>query len=147
MTSWQLMLTFKVNWRLREGKSARKLLLGNWTVLAFASFTPRKTPLLTVKHVKSRLTFVKAHLDKGNEFWELVIWSDESKIELFGQNEARHVWRKRGTVYDPENTIPTMKHWGGSIMVWGCFTAHGVGNLHIIDGKINCFMYREILEK
>ena len=32
-------------------------------------------------------------------------------------------------------------------MVWGCFTAHGVGDLHITDGKMNSFMYREILEK
>ena len=48
------------------------------------SYTPRKTPLLTVKHVKSRLTFAKDHLDKGNEFWARVIWSDESKIEIFG---------------------------------------------------------------
>ena len=38
------------------------------------SYTPRKTPLLTVKHVKSRLTFAKDHLDKGNEFWERFIY-------------------------------------------------------------------------
>ena len=72
------------------------------------------TPLLTVKHVRSRLKFAKDHLDKWNEFWERVIWSDEIKIELFGRNEARHVWRKRGTAYGPKNTIPTMKHGGAA---------------------------------
>ena len=74
------------------------------------------TPLLTVKHVKSPLTFAKDHLDKGNEFWEQFIGSDKSKIGLFGRNEARHVWKKRGTSYDPKNTVvPTMKLGGGNI--------------------------------
>uniref|UniRef100_A0AAZ3R2P6 Tc1-like transposase DDE domain-containing protein n=1 Tax=Oncorhynchus tshawytscha TaxID=74940 RepID=A0AAZ3R2P6_ONCTS len=42
-----------------------------------------------------------------------ILWSDESKIELFGLNANRHVWRKPGA-------IPTVKHGGGSIMLWGC---------------------------
>ena len=38
-----------------------------------------------------------------------IIWSDETKIELFGLNAKRHIWRNPGT-------IPTVKHGGGSIM-------------------------------
>jgi transposase len=110
-------------------------------------FTPRKTPMLRKNHVASRLSFAKEHLEKGHAFWKTVIWSDETKIELFGRNSARHVWRKEGTAYESNNTIPTVKHGGGSIMVWGCFTAHGTGALHIIDGKMDGAMYRQILEK
>ncbi|KAI4898947.1 hypothetical protein NFI96_010901, partial [Prochilodus magdalenae] len=52
-----------------------------------------------------------------------VLWSDETKIELFGLNSTRHVWRKKNAAYDPKNTVPTVKHGGGSIMFWGCFSA------------------------
>ncbi|CDQ75896.1 unnamed protein product [Oncorhynchus mykiss] len=33
----------------------------------------------------------------------------------------------------PKDTIPTLKHEGGSIMLWGCFAAGGTGALHKID--------------
>jgi hypothetical protein len=41
-----------------------------------------------------------------------IIWSDETKIEHFGLNANRHVWRKSGT-------ISMVNHGGGSIMLWG----------------------------
>jgi len=33
-----------------------------------------------------------------------------------------------------KNLIPTVKHSDGSVLVWGCMSATGVGKLHIIDG-------------
>jgi hypothetical protein len=39
-----------------------------------------------------------------------ILWSDETKIELFGLNAKCHIWRKPGT-------IPKVKHGGGSIML------------------------------
>ncbi len=48
-----------------------------------------------------------AHLNDSEKAWENVLWSDETKIELFGINSTRRVWRKRIADYHPKNTIPT----------------------------------------
>ena len=41
---------------------------------------------------------------------------------------------------------PTVKFGGGNIMVWRCMTWEGVGNLCLIEGNINKYVYHEILE-
>ena len=51
----------------------------------------------------------------------------------------------QATPHHPENTIPTVKHGGGSIMLWGCFSAAGTGWLVRIKGQMNVAKYREIL--
>ena len=73
------------------------------------------------------------------------MWSDETKIELFGINLTCRVWRKRNAEYNPKNTIPTVKHGGGNRMLWGCFSAKGSGRLHCIDRRMNEVIYQEIL--
>jgi hypothetical protein len=71
----------------------------------------RKKPLLHNHHKKARLRFANAHGDKDRTFWRNVLWSDEKKIELFGHNDHRYVWRKKGEACKPKNTISTVKCW------------------------------------
>ncbi len=73
-----------------------------------------KVPLLKPAHVQARLKFAKYPLDDPEEAWEKVMWSDETRTELFGINSTRHVWRKKKDEYNPKNTIPTVKHGDGN---------------------------------
>uniref|UniRef100_A0AAR2JP33 Transposase Tc1-like domain-containing protein n=4 Tax=Pygocentrus nattereri TaxID=42514 RepID=A0AAR2JP33_PYGNA len=107
----------------------------------------RRKPLLSKRHKAARLEFAKRHLKDSQTMRNKILWSDETKIELFGVNARRHVWRKPGTAHHEANTIPTVKHGGGSIMLWGCFSAAGTGRLVRIEGKMNAAMYRDILDK
>ena len=50
---------------------------------------PRRTPLLRERHKKAWLEFAKTHLNKPKSFWENVLWTDETKLELFGK--AHHL--------------------------------------------------------
>ncbi|KAK3564286.1 hypothetical protein QTP86_012011 [Hemibagrus guttatus] len=107
----------------------------------------RWKPLLSKRHMTIHLQFAKRHLKDSQTMRNKILWSDETKIELFGLNGKHHVWRKPGTAHHLANTIPTVKHGGGSIMLWGCVSAAGTGRLVRIEGKLNAAMYRDILEE
>jgi hypothetical protein len=85
--------------------STVKLLLYRHNLIGCSA---RKKPLLQNRHQKARLWFASAHGDKDHTFWRNVIWSDETKMELFGHNDHRYVWRKMREACKPKNTIPTM---------------------------------------
>lgn len=108
---------------------------------------PRKTPLLKKRHKKGRLIFAKEYLDKPQSFWENVLWTDETKIELFGNGHQQFVYRRRYEAHKEKNTLPTVKHGGGSIMLWGCFAASGTGGLDRITGIMKSEDYQGILER
>ena len=75
-----------------------------------------------------------------------VIWSDESKFNMFTPDGNVYVWRKSCTGLQKQFVIPTLKHGGGSVMVWGCFSSSGVGKLVFINGNMDSKMYLNIIE-
>ena len=56
------------------------------------------------------------------------------------------MWRKDGEAYSPKNTVSTIKFGGGSIMIWSCISAKGVGKISVIDGKMNVQKNKQILQ-
>ncbi|GFT87191.1 transposable element Tc1 transposase [Trichonephila clavipes] len=106
----------------------------------------RKKPLIGKRNRVKRLKFAKEHILKPRHFGNEVIFSDESKFNIFGSDGHRMVWRKPNTSHHPKHTIPTVKHGGGSVMVWGCMAASRVGKLVFIDGIMHKMAYLNVLQ-
>ena len=87
------------------------------------------------------------HSDKPQSFWENVLWTDESKLELFGKSHQLYVHRQKYKAFKEKNTIPTVKHGGDLFMFWGCFAAPGTGCLESVQGTMTSQDYQGILER
>ena len=107
----------------------------------------RKKPYVNKINRGKRLKFAKEMLENSVEFWKNIIWSDESKFNLFRSDGKVMVWRTPHEEFDLKCTIPMVKHGDGSVMVWGCFTCQRVGKLCVLGRVIDRFYYRDILEQ
>ena len=53
---------------------------------------PRRKPLLKMVYKKACKQFAEDMSTKQMHYWNHVLWSDETKINLFGSDGLKHVW-------------------------------------------------------
>ncbi len=97
--------------------------------------------------LQTRKPFVEDKQTKDMDYWNHVLWSDKTKINLFGSDGVKHVWRQQGEEYKVKCVLPTVMHRGGIVMVWGCMSAAGTGELQFIKRTMNTDMYCDILKQ
>lgn len=107
---------------------------------------PAKKPLISKKNQNKRLVFAQSHIGWNVQKWPAVLFSDESKFNIILSDGICRVRRPIGKRLDSRCCQKTVKHGGGNIMVWGCFSANGLGPIHRIDGIMDRFMYINILK-
>ena len=88
---------------------------------------------LRISTKEARLEFAKKYVHSPNSFWDDVLFMDETKIKLFTKNTQNYVWRRSHDALREKCIVPTVKHGGGSLLLWGCFSSAGVEQLHRID--------------
>lgn len=97
---------------------------------------PCKKPFISMKNRKARMRFAK----------EPISWNTK-QYNLFSSDGIRYIRRPINKRNDIKYQVPTVKHGGGNVMVWGCFSRDGIGPLHRINGIMDKFMYADILKK
>lgn len=75
------------------------------------------------------------------------MFTDESKFEIFNKRRRQYVRRLVGERMINQCVIPTVKHGGGSVLVWGCFAGDKVGDIVKIDGIMDKKVYHNILQR
>lgn len=137
----------------KELENATGKRISRWTAnrslrkLDLEAVEKKKKPALSRKNVKARLSFAKTYGNWSEEMWRKVIWSDETKINRYCTDGRSWAWKRKGESLKPKHVKQTVKHGGGSIMLWGCMSAFGVGEIHLIEGKMDQHIYKNILRQ
>ncbi len=95
----------------------------NWS----ASLSSQKEASSKDDAQESRKQFAEDKQTKDMDYWNHVLWSDETKINLFGSDGVKCVWRQLGKEYK-DKCISPVKHGGRSVMFWGCMSAMALGS-------------------
>jgi hypothetical protein len=101
----------------------------------------KRKSLVSNKNKKERLKYARNHLKWSGQDWRRVLWSDESTFELFPTKGRVWIRPHVDERFKEDCLAPTVKHGGGSVTVWGCFSASGVGDLVRADGMMNSQKY------
>ena len=100
-----------------------------------------KKPLLSRRHREARYKWAKAHEFCTVDDWKRVIFSDETKINIWGSDGCKFYWSRPGDVLQAHHLDLTVKHGGGSLMMWGCITYAGIGYGCHIEETMNADVY------
>lgn len=136
---------------VREFNLSRKHQVGFSTIrrsLIRSKMTGRvaaKKTFLRKANIRKRLKFAKEHLNWTIEQWDRVLFTGESKFELFGCKRRVFVRRMPNERFQKNCIVGTVKHGGGSVMVWGGICTKGVVPLYRIKGIMKKEQYHTLL--
>lgn len=85
---------------------------------------PVRVPLLTRTHQRQRLAYARHYVHWGQRQWANVLFTDESRFCLHGNDRRVRVWRRRGERHNANHTRPVVAFNGGSVMVWAGVTRY-----------------------
>ena len=105
-----------------------------------------RKPFVSKVNAMKRVMWCRGRRGWSLKDWKRVIWSDECKIELWQGSRDRRIRRTSSERFNQDCIAPTMKHGGGSLMVWACFCWDKLGPIVVVEGSMDRQKYIEVLE-
>ena len=107
----------------------------------------RRKPSLTKAQREARLKWAKKYVQKPADFWDHVIFSDETSVHTHEAMRGTYVWRFPHEDLEPPVVQPTTKFGGTKLQVWGCLTSQGVDFACSLPDGLDSETYVGILEE
>ena len=112
-------------------KASQRTLERAWAAAGYHHHTPDTKPFLSAKQKKARLDWCLEHQDKGQNYWQKGIYTDESTFQI-KTLRRQPVLRKKGE-RDYLDCVQFTFHSGReSFMVWGAIAYDFKGSLQIV---------------
>lgn len=110
------------------------------------SYDATKKPLLSDRDRRARMNWCKRYVNWSYAEWSKVIFSDESNFQLVNRKTKIKVRRFSSEKYATRFVQPRLQAGGGSVGIWGCFSASGVGLNMMYSNRMNQHAYLDVLE-
>jgi len=104
---------------------------------------PAVRPLLQPRHRRARLQWARQHLRFRQAQWRNVLFTDESRFQLYAADGRQRVYRRHGERYANNCVIQRQAYGGGGLMVWGGISLRHRTDLVFIQGNLNGIRYRD----
>ena len=101
---------------------------------SYCSYRPTRKPLLSAKHHRLRLEWVQRWQNLTMAHWQYVIFSDESRFQLYPIDGRLEVRRLPGERFQQRCKVNKVQAWGGSVHVWGAFH-HGAKSPLVLPNR------------
>ena len=99
---------------------------------------PYRGPILTQRHRHNRVLFAR---NRRRQNWQNVVFSDESRFNLYHTDGRQRVYRRRGERFCDNTVIEHDRFGGGGVMVWGAINHNLRSRLVICDGNLTARRY------
>ena len=98
--------------------------------MVFMGGRHRRSHCCPKKNIALRISFAKEHLDVPS-----ILWTDETKVELFGRNMQHDVWRKKAQHTNIKTSSPLLSMVEGASWFGAALLPQGLDNLLSSKGK------------
>ena len=102
---------------------------------------PVKGIRLTPRHRQARLTWARAHLRYTRADWVNVLFTDESRFKIDGNDGRDRIYRRVGERYADNCVFEGDRYGGATAMIWAGISFHTKTPAVVINGNLTARKY------